>query len=60
MDEKLTLEEMQQSCLQHAFEIAKLESMKRKHQKAFDDLNYKIWKLQNEKQNESESTPENN
>lgn len=50
MEEKneMTLEEMQRACLEYAFEIAKLESIKRKHQKAFDDLNYRIWKIQNE------------
>lgn len=62
MEEKkeMTLEEMQKTCLECAFEIAKLESIKKKYQKQFDDLNYKIWKLQNEKEHESESTPESN
>lgn len=60
MEEKkeMTLEEMQVECARTAFEIAKLESIKRKYQKIFDDLNYKIWKLQNESKNESKNESE--
>lgn len=44
----MTLEEMQKACLEVAFEIAKMQSIKKKLVKKFDDLNYKIWKLQKE------------
>lgn len=59
MEQKeLTLEEMQQECVAVAFEIAKLRSMAEKHQKRFNDLSYKIWKKQQE--NEQESTTQDN
>ncbi len=58
-EKKMTLEEMQQECVVCSFEIAKLRSMANKHQKRFDDLSYKIWKMQKEKENERISTSEN-
>lgn len=59
MEQKeMTIEEMQQDCVACAFEIAKLRSMANKHQKRFDDLSYKIWKMQKEKENESQTTAE--
>lgn len=61
MEEKkeMTIEEMQQECVACAFEIAKLRSMANKHQKRFDDLSYKIWKLQKEKENDRNRATEN-
>lgn len=59
MEQKeMTLEEMQQESIMCAFEIAKLRSMANKHQKRFDDLSYKIWKMRKEKENESQTTAE--
>lgn len=59
MEEKeMTIEEMQQECVACAFEIAKLRSIANKHQKRFDDLSYKIWKMQKEKENGTETTSE--
>lgn len=59
MEEKvMTLEEMQQEGVMCAFEIAKLRSMVNKQQKRFDDLIFKIWKMQKEKENESQTTSE--
>lgn len=51
---EMSLEEMQQESVMCAFEIAKLRSMANKQQKRFDDLSYKIWKMQKEKENENE------
>lgn len=46
-EKEMTLEEMQEECVKCAFEIARLESIKNRHQKYFDELNYKIYNLKN-------------
>lgn len=52
MEEKeMTLEEMQQECMRVSYEIAKMQSIHKKLVNKFDDLNYKIWKIQKEKEN---------
>lgn len=59
MEQKeMTIEEMQQECVACAFEIAKLRSMANKQQKRFDDLSFKIWKMQKEKENVTQTTSE--
>lgn len=59
MEEKeMSLEEMQEECMRVSFEIAKIQSIHKKLVKKFDDLNFKIWKLQKEKENESQTTSE--
>lgn len=55
----MTLEEMQEECMRVSFEIAKMQSIHKKLVKKFDDLNYKIWKLQKEKENERMPDAEN-
>lgn len=49
---EMTMLEMQEECLKVAIEISKLESIKKKHLKRFDELNYKIWQKQKESNNE--------
>lgn len=51
-EKEMTIQEMQEEILKHSYEIAKLHSIIKKHQKAFDDLSYKIWLKQKEQKNE--------